>query len=101
MMAVGVRRRNISLLFLWEAVLLALASAAIGAAVGLAIIACFAIGGVAGGAPGGEKVLLFPHVGSAFIAGVMAFTVIGTALSALFPAWKASRLRPVEALRAL
>ena len=101
MMAVGVRRRNISLLFLWEAILLALASAAIGAAVGVAIIAYFAIDGIAGGAPGADKVLLFPHVGTAFIAGVMAFTVVGTALSALFPAWKASHLRPVEALRAL
>jgi putative ABC transport system permease protein len=101
MMAVGVRRRSISLLFLWEAILLSLASAAIGAAFGVAIIAYFALNGVSGGAPGADKVLLFPHVGTAFIAGVMAFTVVGTALSALFPAWKASRLRPVEALRAL
>ena len=101
MMAVGVRRRTISLLFLWEAILLALAGAAIGAGVGVAIISYIAIDGIAGGAPGADKVLLFPHVGTAFIAGVMAFTVVGTALSAVFPAWKASRLRPVEALRAL
>jgi len=101
MMAVGVRRRSISLLFLWEAVLLALASAALGAAVGVTIIAYLAIGGIAGGAPGADKVLMFPHVGPAFVVGVMAFTVVGAALSALLPAWKASRLRPVEALRAL
>ena len=100
MMAVGVRRRTITLLFLWEACLLALSSAAIGAAIGGAIIGYFAIHGVAAGAPGGEKALLLPHVGPAFIVGVIAFSVVGSALSALLPAWKASRLRPVEALRA-
>ena len=100
MMAVGVRRRQISILFLWEAVLLALASAALGAAVGYAAVAYFARTGVVASAPGGDSFVLFPHVGAGFIASVMAFTVAGTVLSAVFPAWKASRLRPVEALRA-
>jgi putative ABC transport system permease protein len=100
MMAVGVRRRQISTLFLWEAVLLALASAAVGAAVGIAALAHLARHGVPGSAPGGDSFLLFPHVDAGFIAGVMAFVVVGTVLSAVYPAWKASRLRPVEALRA-
>jgi putative ABC transport system permease protein len=100
MMAVGVRRAQISVLFLWEAVLLALASASVGAGLGLAVIAFFARNGVLGGAPGGEQALIYPHVGPFFLAGVMVFTVVGAVLSAVYPAWKASRLRPVEALRA-
>jgi ABC-type lipoprotein release transport system permease subunit len=53
-----------------------------------------------GRAPGGDVMTYYPGVGFTFLAAVVAFTVAGTALAAAYPAWKASRMRPVEALRA-
>jgi ABC-type lipoprotein release transport system permease subunit len=39
-------------------------------------------------------------VSAGFLALVVGFAVLGAVMAALYPAWTASRLRPVDALRA-
>lgn len=100
MLAIGVRRRQVLALFLWEATSLALASAAIGTAAGWSLVQLASRKGIVVHQPGGDAMTVYPSVDARFIALVIAFAVMGTALAALQPAWKASRLHPVEALRA-
>ena len=100
MLAVGVRRYQITALFLWEAVALGLFGASGGATIGWLIIRHLGKRGVLLHPPGGDPSWMYPHIGFGFIAIVVGFAVVGTMLAALYPAWKASRLQPVEALRA-
>jgi putative ABC transport system permease protein len=99
MLAVGVRRRQVTALFLWEAIVLGLSSALAGAGAGLALVRAWS-GGVRFQPPGGDVTVIYPRVDGAFLTLVIALTVAGTVAAAFYPAWKASRLRPVEALRA-
>jgi putative ABC transport system permease protein len=100
MLAVGVRRRQVMILFLWEAISLGLASAAAGTALGYALVRAIGRNGVTRTFGGGDPMTFYPGVSVGFLAIVIVFAVLGTALAALYPAWKASRLQPVEALRA-
>lgn len=100
MLAVGVRRRQVRALFLWEAAWLGLASALVGVGLGRALLALITAARIEWHPPDGTRMTLHPHVGPGFLAFVVAFAALGTVASALYPAWKASRLRPVEALRA-
>jgi putative ABC transport system permease protein len=101
MLAIGLRRRQIIALFLLEAMALGLASAMGGASAGYGIVRALARHGLQKRAPGGTDLnTYYPHVSGDFLVVVIAFTVLGTALAAVYPAWRASRLRPVEALRA-
>ncbi len=86
--SIGARRRNILVQFLLEAVVLSLVG-------GLA--------GIAAGVAGGNLVALIMHVALIFpwgwaAAGVGVCTAIGISFG-LYPAWKAARLDPIEALR--
>ncbi len=87
-MAVGARRRDVLSQFLIEAVVLCLIGGFIGVALGaaIAVIAC--------------GILSWPFVFSlaAVVIGLAVATAIGI-LFGLYPAWKASRLTPIEALR--
>jgi putative ABC transport system permease protein len=100
MLAVGVRRRQVTALFLWEAVALGLSSALVGAAAGLSLVRGLGQKGLAIRPPGGDVTVIHPYVDPAFLVMVVALAVAGTVVAAFYPAWKASRLRPVEALRA-
>jgi putative ABC transport system permease protein len=100
MLAVGVRRRQVTALFLWEAVALGLSSAASGATVGWALVRLVGRRGLSVRPPGGDITTIYPTVDLRFLALVVALTVVGTMAAAFYPAWKASRLRPVETLRA-
>lgn len=100
MLSLGVRRWQIQVLFLWEAGMIGLIGAVAGAALGYAIVHLLGRHGIHGHMAGGDTLVIYPRVGLGFLCAVVGFAVVGTTLSGLYPAWKAARLRPVEALRA-
>ena len=100
MLAVGTRRRQVMVLFLGEAAGLGLAGGLLGAIAGAAIVASLGARGFTMSPPGGDPAVFHPFLTARFVALSVAFAVLGTMLAGLFPAWKASRLRPADALRA-
>ena len=100
MLALGVRRWQVTMLFLWEAMALGLLSALCGAGLGLLIVRLISRNGLRFHPPGGDELAIYPSVDAVFFIGVIGFALVGAVLSALYPAWKAARLRPVDALRA-
>jgi putative ABC transport system permease protein len=100
MLAVGVRRWQVMLLFLWEAVALGLFGGLGGSAAGYLLVRWLGWRGVTLRPPGGELTIIRPNVGFGFLCAVVGFAVVSTVLAALYPARKAARLRPVDALRA-
>ena len=100
MLALGVRRWQVTVLFLAEALLLGLMSSALGVALGYGIVAGVFRKGFSIRPPGGDVTTIYPHIDGQFLLIVVGFALAGTMLAALYPAWKAARLRPVDALRA-
>ncbi|HNN97234.1 MAG TPA: FtsX-like permease family protein, partial [Pseudomonadota bacterium] len=101
MLSIGMRRRQITVLFLWEAGLMGLLSAVVGTGLGYAVVRWLGRQGIKGHMPAGDMMVIYPSVGLGFLCGVVGFALLGTILSGLYPAWKAARLRPVEALRSI
>jgi putative ABC transport system permease protein len=104
MMALGMRRTPIGVLFLMEAAILATAGAGLGAALARGLVALLAArGGFPFAAPGSRTAhySLVPVIPPTIIALAVAASILGALAAALYPAWKATRLRPVEALRAI
>jgi putative ABC transport system permease protein len=102
MMAVGAARRRILRLFLAEAAVLGLAGGIAGAALSSALVGILFRTGIPFHLPGSDVVTtLKPWTTPAFVLGVLGVALLGAMASALYPAWKASRLTPVEALRSL
>jgi putative ABC transport system permease protein len=99
MLAVGVRRRQIRLLFVCEAAFMALASAFTGSMLGALVVRLIFGNGWTHAFGPNEAVTYYPAVTGGFLLTVIALAVLGALLAALYPAWKGSRLRPVEALR--
>jgi putative ABC transport system permease protein len=99
MMAVGARRAQILLLFLFEAVVLGAGGAAVGSALGAALILALGVRGVRLTTPGSSAPqLIVPFITPGFLLQMVLLCSVGAAAAALYPAWKASRMRPVEAL---
>jgi putative ABC transport system permease protein len=99
MMAVGVRRRKILALFLVEALCMGALGGVLGSAAGLAVVRALARRGIEMTAPGSAvPFTLVPHIAPAYLAEVTALAALGAAAFALYPALRASRMRPVEAL---
>lgn len=102
LMAVGVRRRQILALFLFEAGVIGLAGGLVGALIGLA--GTFAAGarGITITPPGALFAqIIHPVARVDLAAGAIVVAVVGAVLAAAWPAYKASRMNPVEALRTL
>lgn len=99
MLAVGMRRRQIVLLFIGEGVVLGLIGGTLGALVGFAWVAWAHRAGLAIPAPGANvPSILRPDIDLPFLVRAVFQASAGAALASLWPAWRASRLRPVEAL---
>jgi putative ABC transport system permease protein len=99
MLAVGVRRRQIRLLFVYEAAFMALVSAFGGTTLGALVVHLIGHRGITLALGPNDPVTYFPAVSVGFLLAVVLLTVLGALAAALYPAWKGSRLRPVEALR--
>jgi putative ABC transport system permease protein len=101
MMAIGLRRRKVLALFLLESASLGLLGGLVGASVGYTVVNLVGRRGISLPVPGIERPTAFyPYATLAFTAFAVALAVAGATLSALWPAWKGSRLNPVDALRA-
>jgi putative ABC transport system permease protein len=99
MLAVGMKRRQIVSLFIGEGVVIGLIGGTVGALLGFAWVSYMNAKGISIPAPGAKVAsLLRPTVDALFVARAVLQATAGAALASLWPAWRASRLRPVEAL---
>ena len=105
--ALGMKSRTVLSIFLSEAVIVGLMGAAIGTASGwvLANVVARIFSGGGGFMQAGEQaaamggMTITPVLTPTVILGAFAFGLIISVIFALYPAWRASRLKPVEALR--
>ena len=95
MKAIGARNRDILLLFLIESGLLGLAGGVIGVLIGMGISKGVEVGANAMFGPG-TITAAFPWY---LIIGALLFSLVIGAVSGVLPARRASRLKPVDALR--
>jgi len=98
--AIGMKSRTVLAIFLGESVIVGLIGAAVGIALGwsLAIVVAQVLGsGFFGG--GGGQFAITPLLTPEVMIGALGFGVGISVIFALYPAWRASKLKPVDALR--
>ena len=97
--ALGMKSRTVLTIFLGESVIIGLIGAIVGIILGwsLAIVTARVLGSGVFGGGGGFTItpLLTPEV----LVGALGFGVGVSVIFALYPAWRASKLKPVDALR--
>jgi putative ABC transport system permease protein len=100
LLAVGVRRRQVMGLFIIEGALLGVLGGVTGVLLGKVILALIALKGIPLQlASTSATSLLRPAVSIKWTLGALVVAVIGAVLAAMWPAFRASRLNPVDALR--
>lgn len=100
MMAMGVKRRRVLMMFLFESICIGLIGSVLGVIAGSSIVALLNRKGIVFVLPGSEgTVVVLPSVTPTFVLLSVALALVGALLAALYPAWRASKLRPAEAIR--
>jgi len=105
--ALGMKSRTVLSIFLSEAAIVGLTGAAIGIGSGWVLANVVAIVFSGGGfmrPQGGQAAVaggmtITPVLTPTVLLGALAFGLIVSVIFALYPAWRASKLKPVEALR--
>ena len=99
--ALGMKGRTVLLIFLGEAIIIGLMGAAIGIASGWGLANVFSMVGFSGMGlnPRGTGLTITPTLTPTVFFGAFAFGLLVSVIFALYPAWRASKLKPVEALR--
>jgi putative ABC transport system permease protein len=107
--ALGMKSRTVLLIFLSESIIMGLLGGAIGLGLGWTLASIVARSGfltsgrqmVGTNQPafGGGGLAITPVLSPTLFMGALAFGLIVSIVFALYPAWRASRLKPVEALR--
>jgi len=103
MRSIGALRRDILQMFLYEAMILGLIGAAIGGAVSAAsgyLISVVALDLVTAGMAFGESLTVFDSGAVGYIVFGMAFGIATSIAAGFYPAWRASHLDPIDAMRA-
>jgi putative ABC transport system permease protein len=97
--ALGMKKKTVLAIFLSESAMIGLLGAIIGivAGYGLAVIVANVLGSGLFGASGGLTIA--PVLTPTVLLGAFCFGVGISVIFALYPAWKASKLKPVDALR--
>jgi putative ABC transport system permease protein len=99
MMAVGLTRRSVTALFLLEALVLGVLGAAFGLVITVTLTWALSRHGLRFTPPSATMALdVFPFLTVKYTALALLTAIGGAVLFALYPAWRASRLRPVQAL---
>ena len=98
--ALGMKSRSVLSIFLAESAIIGLigAIAGIGLGWGLAVIVAQVLGSGAFGG-GGGALAITPLLTPTVLLGALAFGIGISVIFALYPAWRASKLKPVDALR--
>jgi putative ABC transport system permease protein len=100
MLAVGMKRRQIIQLFLLEGAVIGAVGATMGLIVGFVAVSIAHSKGIPLPSPGATvPSILRPFVSPQFMVAAFIGTPLGAALATLWPAYRASLLRPVEALQ--
>ena len=103
--ALGTKSRTVLLIFLSEAVIIGVIGGAIGIGLGWVLANVVAIVFRGGGAFMGNQaavnggMAITPILTPTVFLGAMAFGIGVSVIFALYPAWRASKLKPVDALR--
>ncbi|MBL8910766.1 MAG: ABC transporter permease [Archangium sp.] len=99
MMAVGVTRQAVAVLFLLEALVLGAIGAITGSVLSMALTAALGKKGLKFTPPTATMSIdIYPFFTPRFVVIIFVIAVVGAVLFALYPAMRASKLRPVEAL---
>ncbi len=100
-MAIGVRRRSILRTFLTEGVLLGAIGGAVGVALGIALALLISAVGIPMPPPPGMDVGFIGRisVSAALASDAFLLALVTTTLASIVPAWRASRMNIVDALR--
>lgn len=102
MLAVGTRRRQVTQLFLIEGAVLGVAGGLLGVALGYAVVSWLEAKGIPFNTPGTNATnILRPSVPYTYLVRAALLSSVGASLAALWPAWRASKLDPVTALRSV
>jgi len=94
--ALGMKGRTVLLIFVGEAIIIGLMGAAIGIASGWGLANVFSMSGFS---TLGQGLTITPTLTPTVFFEAFAFGLLISVVFALYPAWRASKLKPVEALR--